>query len=133
MLFSCFLATNPCKVNNGGCSHLCLLSIVGQRTHKCRCPNGMNMSSDGVSCTGQPFTGQPTPSSKITQAPSKVPSSTPSRTTRPNGSVVKSSKAPTQRPTVSSTSKLLTPSPGPSNPLTSTLKPSGRIVATQEG
>lgn len=125
-------ATNPCKVNNGGCSHLCLLSIVGQRTHKCRCPNGMNMSADGVSCTGQPFTGQPTPSTKITQALSKVPGSTPSKTTRPNGSVVKSSKAPTPSPTVSNTSKLPTSSPGPSTPLPSTLKPSGGIVARQE-
>lgn len=30
--------TNPCAVNNGGCSHLCLLRDGG-RGHTCECPD----------------------------------------------------------------------------------------------
>ena len=43
---------NPCAVNNGGCSNLCLLSpkkngVVG---YTCACPNQFYMSSDGHTC-----------------------------------------------------------------------------------
>ena len=35
-----FIAPNPCEPNNGGCSHLCLLSTAtGGFT--CACPDGM--------------------------------------------------------------------------------------------
>ena len=48
---------------------------------------------------------------------------TPGKTTRANGSVIKSSKASTQSPTTSNISK----------PLTSTTKPSEGIVAQRTG
>ena len=59
-VFVIFPGTNPCSPNNGGCSHLCLLSAV-TKTYTCRCPTGMNMSSGGKTCVGKQFTGQPTP------------------------------------------------------------------------
>ncbi|EDO43726.1 predicted protein, partial [Nematostella vectensis] len=40
---------NRCGDNNGGCSHLCLLAAA-PRKFSCKCPNGMNMSSDGKTC-----------------------------------------------------------------------------------
>lgn len=36
-----------CSRNNGGCSHLCLLTPVG---HRCACPNEMNLKPDGKTC-----------------------------------------------------------------------------------
>lgn len=39
---------NPCAENNGGCSHLCLLSI--SKTYKCECPHVMQLSSDNKTC-----------------------------------------------------------------------------------
>uniref|UniRef100_A0A182SIS6 EGF-like domain-containing protein n=1 Tax=Anopheles maculatus TaxID=74869 RepID=A0A182SIS6_9DIPT len=39
---------NPCAVNNGGCSHLCLLS-VGSR-HECACPHVMRLHEDRMQC-----------------------------------------------------------------------------------
>lgn len=96
-----FSATNPCKVNNGGCSHLCLLAIISLKSHTCRCPNGMNMSADGVTCTGQPITGQPTPGPSPTGSTETTPTTTVVSTanttpgpTKPNGSVIKTSKSP---------------------------------------
>ncbi|XP_078360002.1 uncharacterized protein LOC144644397 isoform X2 [Oculina patagonica] len=101
-------ATNPCKVNNGGCSHLCLLARISQKSHTCRCPNGMNMTADGKTCTGTPITGQPTPkpatqastaavtgqvSTKVTPAPKTTANVTPG-STRSNIPVSKPSKAP---------------------------------------
>ncbi|EDO36939.1 predicted protein, partial [Nematostella vectensis] len=38
-----------CKTNNGGCSHLCLLSPNGS---KCACPNQMTLKPDGKTCNG---------------------------------------------------------------------------------
>ena len=43
---------NPCGINNGGCSHLCLLSAVDSRGYSCDCPNGMRLSIDKRNCTG---------------------------------------------------------------------------------
>nr|XP_018901907.1 PREDICTED: prolow-density lipoprotein receptor-related protein 1 [Bemisia tabaci] len=37
-------ASNPCEKDNGGCSHLCLLSING--THKCECPHVMKLTKN---------------------------------------------------------------------------------------
>ncbi|XP_076114053.1 low-density lipoprotein receptor-related protein 4-like [Mytilus galloprovincialis] len=38
---------NPCANDNGGCSHLCLISTTG---YTCVCPTGILMSPDGRSC-----------------------------------------------------------------------------------
>ncbi|KAJ7383624.1 hypothetical protein OS493_026810 [Desmophyllum pertusum] len=134
-------ATNPCEVNNGGCTHLCLLSIYNVKSHTCRCPNGMNMSADGLNCTGQPITEQPTPAPSSTGSTPTTPTqasttvtgqvskttknTTPSTTSRSNIPVSKPSKAP------SSTAK------SPSSPAInnsdapSTTKSSNVITATE--
>lgn len=39
---------SPCAENNGGCSHLCLLSV--SKTFKCECPHVMQLSSDNKTC-----------------------------------------------------------------------------------
>uniref|UniRef100_A0A3Q3ETX7 Low density lipoprotein receptor-related protein 4 n=1 Tax=Labrus bergylta TaxID=56723 RepID=A0A3Q3ETX7_9LABR len=41
---------NPCAVNNGGCSHLCLLAPA-PKASSCACPTGINLQSDGKTCT----------------------------------------------------------------------------------
>ncbi|XP_067949896.1 low-density lipoprotein receptor-related protein 2-like [Watersipora subatra] len=42
---------NECKINNGGCSHLCLLSPDGGR--KCDCPNSFQLQPDNMTCLSQ--------------------------------------------------------------------------------
>lgn len=42
---------NPCGVNNGGCSHLCLLN--GNNTYKCDCPHVMRLAKDEKNCIGK--------------------------------------------------------------------------------
>lgn len=39
---------SPCGDNNGGCSHLCLLSIA--KTIKCACPHVMRLNVDNQTC-----------------------------------------------------------------------------------
>lgn len=39
---------NPCFINNGNCSHLCLLSV--NHTRRCECPNLMKISHDNTTC-----------------------------------------------------------------------------------
>lgn len=39
---------NPCSNNNGGCSHLCLLSV--NKTYKCECPHVMRLDADNKTC-----------------------------------------------------------------------------------
>lgn len=39
---------NPCFVNNGNCSHLCLLSV--NHTRKCDCPRLMRLSQNNLTC-----------------------------------------------------------------------------------
>ena len=41
---------NPCEENNGGCSHLCLLSAIDPRGYSCACPDGIELDSSGRSC-----------------------------------------------------------------------------------
>uniref|UniRef100_A0A672G5Y7 LDL receptor related protein 4 n=1 Tax=Salarias fasciatus TaxID=181472 RepID=A0A672G5Y7_SALFA len=41
---------NPCSVNNGGCSHLCLLAPA-PKASSCACPTGINLLADGKTCT----------------------------------------------------------------------------------
>lgn len=63
--------TNPCKENNGGCSHLCLLSpplnvktqnIFGPNdvavNYTCACPNQFYLSTDGRTCIANCTIGQ---------------------------------------------------------------------------
>ncbi|XP_066268020.1 low-density lipoprotein receptor-related protein 6-like isoform X1 [Branchiostoma lanceolatum] len=41
---------SPCQPDNGGCSHLCLLS-PDPPNYKCACPNGIKLLEDGKTCT----------------------------------------------------------------------------------
>lgn len=43
--------TNPCAIDNGGCTHLCLLSAVGPAGYCCVCPEGVDLSE----CSGVQF------------------------------------------------------------------------------
>ena len=42
--------SSPCENNNGGCSHLCLLSAVDPRGYSCNCPEEMLLSNDFTNC-----------------------------------------------------------------------------------
>lgn len=42
---------NPCGVNNGGCSHLCLLHT--NHTYRCDCPHVMRLGDDKKACMGK--------------------------------------------------------------------------------
>ena len=45
---------NPCGMNNGNCSHLCLLDV--NNTYKCDCPHVMRLDKDNLTCVGKlPF------------------------------------------------------------------------------
>lgn len=39
---------NPCAIKNGGCSHLCLLSL--KSSYKCECPHVMRLTADNKTC-----------------------------------------------------------------------------------
>lgn len=59
---------NPCKNNNGGCSHLCLLSSTNATGYSCACPTGVKLLSK-YKCASGPedmiFVVQRTKISKI--------------------------------------------------------------------
>ncbi|KAL3841911.1 hypothetical protein ACJMK2_020000 [Sinanodonta woodiana] len=40
---------NPCGTNNGGCSHLCLMS-PSKPNFSCACPTGVKLQADGKTC-----------------------------------------------------------------------------------
>nr|XP_028584444.1 low-density lipoprotein receptor-related protein 6 isoform X3 [Podarcis muralis] len=42
-------ATNPCGTNNGGCSHLCLMSPV-KPSYQCACPTGVKLLENEKTC-----------------------------------------------------------------------------------
>ncbi|CAG9854879.1 unnamed protein product [Phyllotreta striolata] len=42
---------HSCSMNNGGCSHLCLLKAKG---HSCGCPTGITLGKDGKTCEKGP-------------------------------------------------------------------------------
>ena len=44
-------ASNPCENNNGGCSHLCLLSSTDPRGFSCVCPDEMTLHNDNITCS----------------------------------------------------------------------------------
>uniref|UniRef100_A0A8C3QLD8 LDL receptor related protein 4 n=1 Tax=Cyanoderma ruficeps TaxID=181631 RepID=A0A8C3QLD8_9PASS len=48
ILFS--IVHTACEVNNGGCSHLCLLAPL-PKGYSCTCPTGINLQSDGKTCS----------------------------------------------------------------------------------
>ncbi|XP_066588132.1 low-density lipoprotein receptor-related protein 2 isoform X2 [Prorops nasuta] len=62
--------TNPCAVNNGGCSHLCLIAPPassyllegfgqpGVTSYKCKCPNQYTLDKDGKTCIANCTAGQ---------------------------------------------------------------------------
>ena len=45
---------NPCKENNGNCSHLCLLSSSVSKGYSCACPAALiNAINEPNFCTGK--------------------------------------------------------------------------------
>jgi hypothetical protein len=48
MYFVWSIVKSPCSVNNGGCSHLCLLASGGN--YSCACPTGVVLLSDQKTC-----------------------------------------------------------------------------------
>jgi low density lipoprotein receptor-related protein 5/6 len=52
MIKSCFfVGLNPCGLNNGQCSHLCLLSPNQDQQYSCFCPTGLKLWKDKRTCT----------------------------------------------------------------------------------
>ena len=44
------IAFNPCLLNNGNCSHLCLLSAISASGYTCACPTGLMPDNNGKDC-----------------------------------------------------------------------------------
>lgn len=44
------VSQSPCAVNNGGCSHLCLVSHQSKTKQICACPSGLALSVDDKTC-----------------------------------------------------------------------------------
>lgn len=40
---------SPCKVHNGGCSHLCLMA-PNPKGYACKCPTGILLQKDQKTC-----------------------------------------------------------------------------------
>jgi len=49
-IIALFPATNPCEVNNGNCSHLCLLSSISAEGYKCACPDNQVLTDNQKEC-----------------------------------------------------------------------------------
>lgn len=49
MGYLCLTATNPCGTNNGGCSHLCLMSPL-KSSYQCACPTGVKLLENEKTC-----------------------------------------------------------------------------------
>lgn len=47
--FCILTATNPCGTNNGGCSHLCLMSPI-KPSYQCACPTGVKLLENEKTC-----------------------------------------------------------------------------------
>ena len=50
ILCAFLVVANPCAANNGGCSHLCLLSATSLAGYSCACPTEIKMLPDGKTC-----------------------------------------------------------------------------------
>lgn len=48
--------SSACLVNNGNCSHLCLISSTPPNYATCACPTGVRLRADGRSCPQSPDT-----------------------------------------------------------------------------
>ena len=45
-----FLVYHPCQTANGGCSHLCFISNLQQKSIQCDCPDTMKLYTDKKTC-----------------------------------------------------------------------------------
>jgi len=46
-----FQADDKCAIGNGGCSHTCIMSVLGMKV--CECPSGLTLSSNQRDCEGK--------------------------------------------------------------------------------
>ena len=46
------IGENPCAINNGGCAHLCLLSLSDERNYTCACHTGAELHPNSHDCIG---------------------------------------------------------------------------------
>ena len=46
----CFLVYHPCQTANGGCSHLCFILNLQQKSIQCVCPDTMKLYTDKKTC-----------------------------------------------------------------------------------
>lgn len=65
------MPNHPCKVNNGGCSNLCLLSPGGG--HKCACPTNFYLGGDGRTCVSNCTASQVGFPSRVAVSHASVP------------------------------------------------------------
>ena len=45
-----FLVTNPCRNNNGNCSHFCFLSAINASGYSCACPDSLVLDDNQRDC-----------------------------------------------------------------------------------
>ena len=50
--FIIFVAVNECKIDNGGCAHMCNDSLFA---YSCHCHEGFTLHSDNHNCIGKTF------------------------------------------------------------------------------
>lgn len=72
LLFAIFTEENYCETGRARCSHLCVASPEGPRQfskYTCMCPDGIEMSSDGFTCSGH----TPRPEPYVTTESNLIP------------------------------------------------------------
>lgn len=42
------IVPNPCATNNGGCSHMCVLSAVEPAGYSCLCPSDYSLTDNKI-------------------------------------------------------------------------------------
>lgn len=50
MLATVAIGPNPCATNNGGCSHMCVLSAVEPAGYSCLCPSDYSLTENKTFC-----------------------------------------------------------------------------------